>query len=287
MSKRNYKPMNLIPFARHTIRSKDLDPIYYIVNEVGWPMKQKLQFFASYLAYYHAGVAAYMSTMGVDTWWTVMMLAAENRTPSPLNERWPRAKERRHFRGQQAIKAVTSWHEEFKSPQELFLHFLLPEATVADSMLNAQKIRSVGQWMSFKIADITDACFDMNLDQTGDLTPFFYDTPVKGMLDYWRDRMGFPPHANPPGHKFHKVLQEISDYVADQLSAETNPHKSGEPLDPFCLETVFCKWKSHCNGHYPLYNDLMEVGEGLLPWAQINGSAAQLLEALPEVPENE
>jgi len=44
------------------------------------------------------------------------------------------------------------------------------------------------------------------------------------------------------------------------------------------LETVVCKYKSHCNGHYPLGLDTVDIYHGLDGW----GDAAQELKALLE-----
>ena len=41
------------------------------------------------------------------------------------------------------------------------------------------------------------------------------------------------------------------------------------------VETVLCKWKSHLNGHYPLYNDTDEINHGMINWLPGNEVAEQ------------
>jgi hypothetical protein len=45
------------------------------------------------------------------------------------------------------------------------------------------------------------------------------------------------------------------------------------------VETVFCKWKSHCSGHYPPGKDSIEIREGLHNWGD---SAQEMIKHLPK-----
>ena len=48
------------------------------------------------------------------------------------------------------------------------------------------------------------------------------------------------------------------------------------------VETVLCKWKSHMNGHYPLWNDIHDVNTGLEPWAGCCSAARAFLAHMPK-----
>ena len=48
------------------------------------------------------------------------------------------------------------------------------------------------------------------------------------------------------------------------------------------VETVLCKWKSHMNGHYPLWNDIHDVNTGLEPWAGRCSAARAFLAHMPK-----
>lgn len=48
------------------------------------------------------------------------------------------------------------------------------------------------------------------------------------------------------------------------------------------VETVLCKWKSHMNGHYPLWNDIREINGGLEPWAGRCSAARAFLNHMPK-----
>src|SRR5690606_34363348 len=98
----------IVPFAQHLLRTGDLDPIYLALNKVQWPEAQKYRWLVAYCAFYHAGVACYMSEFRGFEFWSCMMQAAANEDghgPAVL-PRWPRGHERRHFRGEQAVKGI-------------------------------------------------------------------------------------------------------------------------------------------------------------------------------------
>jgi hypothetical protein len=46
-----------------------------------------------------------------------MLTAAQNDEPSPLGGRWPRASERRHFRGAKCVKAVEWLRNKYPEPE--------------------------------------------------------------------------------------------------------------------------------------------------------------------------
>ena len=91
-------------FGRRLIETRDLDPAY--VGLVGAKLPRPSWRVGCSLigAFYHVGAASWISEQEAD-YWACMTTAAANlpeHSPRGLGlpaERWPRASERRHFRG--------------------------------------------------------------------------------------------------------------------------------------------------------------------------------------------
>src|SRR6188768_3254002 len=97
-------------FGRQLIETQDLDPLYVALYQGkvdGLLTEDQLKRWVfAYWCFYHAGFASYASERSGPAYWGVMERAAVNITKPPVGERWPRAAERRHFRGQKAIDSV-------------------------------------------------------------------------------------------------------------------------------------------------------------------------------------
>lgn len=265
------------------MQTGDLDPIYVALNRVGFDEAQRNRWLTAYCAYYSAGVACYMSQFEGRIFWEMMMMAAKNldEAPTPFGGRWPRGHERRHFRGGQAEKGIADWAARHgDEPEDMFEFIARSAPNFAGVRDRALTHRSVGTWLSFKMVDLVDACMGGNIDQ-GDSTPFFYDAPRNSMLRQWRELEGWPDTTVPKRGMEPRVLLGMNDWLRGKLAGETSPHKPGQPLDNFCLETIWCKHQSHLNGHYPLYNDIDEINAGLAPWAPYSEAAQRFLAAMP------
>ncbi len=210
------------------------------------------------------------------------MKAAINEAPTPFGSRWPRASERRHFRGLQAATAIKDWHDTYESYPEGMMYRIAEGApSFIDTLKRAQEHRSIGNWMGFKLVDLVDACMGGEIDQT-DVSLFFYDTPKHSLLRLWREKQGYADNVQPKDEQ--QVIIAMTDYLKEKLEGFEIPHKPGKPVDMFCLETCFCKFQSHLNGHYPLYNDIDEISHGLEPWIPYSSNAKLFLEMMPRNP---
>ena len=279
--KRGYPRLGIVDFGRHLLKSGDLDPIYIALNGAGFPEAQRNRWLTAYCAYYHAGVACYMSELPGEKFWQAMMTAATNADgdPTPFGSRWPRGHERRHFRGGQAEKGIAEWRMLYgDEPEAMFAELARCGPSFTGIRDRALGHRSIGTWLSFKVVDLVDACMGVPVDQS-DITPFFYDTPKFSLLREWRERMKAPVLSRPKDER--RTIIEMNNWLATQFIDLEAPHKPGHPVDNFCLETIWCKHQSHLNGHYPLNNDIDEINAGLEPWREHSRAAAQFMRALP------
>lgn len=275
---RGYPRIPIEEFGRHLLRTGDLDPVYLALPKAVEDADQLHRWLVAYWCFYNVGLACWMSEQRGAEFWRQMKLAAINEEPTPFGGRWPRAKERRHFRGLAALKAVDHLGGRYETPSDM-LDFLVSGPMDIRSVIERAKTHYlVGDWLSFKIADMLDAVAGETVVQD-DVSVFLYDTPRQSILYNWRLQQGLPETARPKDE--FQVMTKSMEWLKDKLSGLTIPHKPGEPLDLFSLETVWCKHASHMSGHYPLMNDIHEIGEGLQPWLVHSGTAKGFLHFMP------
>lgn len=276
---RNYPRLGMVEFGRHLLSSGDLDPVYVALNGAGYDDATRNRWLTAYCAYYSCAVACHMSALDGSSFWAEMFLAAENEVSAPYGGRWPRGHERRHFRGGQAVAGVRDWRDRYPTEPHRMFALIAGEGpeSFASVRERALKHRSVGDWLSFKMVDLVDACMGVTVDQS-DITPFLYETPRAGLLEFWRQRQGLPPEARPKDEP--AVLRAVLVHLEHEFQELSPPHKLGQRVDMFSLETIACKFKSHLNGHYPLWNDVDEITRGFEGWPETDISRA-FLTAMP------
>lgn len=276
----NYPKLSIEEFGAHLLTSGDLDPIYIALNGCAFGSATRNRWLTAYCAFYSAGFACWASEWAGDGFWNILMEAATNSTPAPCGGRWPRASERRHFRGSQAEKAIADWRDTYTDCPENMMKYIAEGAPSFHSTLErAQSHRSVGTWMGFKLVDLVDACMGIEIDQS-DTSMFFYDTPKKSLLRLWREKMGYPENTQPKDEKI--VLDAMIEYLHNAFRDYTIPHKPGKPVDMFTLETIACKHLSHLNGHYQPYKDTDEINHGLQGWMSVSKHAKLFYEKMPK-----
>lgn len=275
-----YNKLSFEEFGAHLLKTGDLDPVYIALNGCGFDAATRNRWLTAYCAFYSTGFASWASEREGYTFWDCLREAAVNIAPAPCGGRWPRASERRHFRGQQSIKAIDEWMTTYGNQPEDMMELISNGAPSFTSVLQrAQTHRSVGTWMGFKLVDLVDACMDKEVDQS-DISMFIYDTPKKSMLRLWREKMGYPEGVKPKDEQI--VLEAMIEYAKEAFKDYTIPHKLNRKIDLFTLETIFCKHQSHLNGHYPLYNDIDEISHGLQGWIPSSDNAKLFYEKMPK-----
>jgi Alpha-glutamyl/putrescinyl thymine pyrophosphorylase clade 2 len=280
---RTYPRLRIEPFGRTLLTSGDLDPVYLALNRSGFSYAQTARWLTAYAAFYHCGAACYLSEIEGLAFWDEMDVAAANLTKDPTGQRWPRGRERRHMRGHSAIVAMLEWRQRYGAePEAMFTYIAGAAPDFLAVYERALEHRSVGDWLGFKIVDLVDACLHGAIDQS-DVTPFLYASPVKGLLlAYSRE---YHQHR-PETWRWSAVMWMLETLRAAYTDLRV-PHHPARPIDLFCLETIACKYGAHQSGHYPLYTDLTEIGEGLAPWAIISPAARRFLAVMPPVPATE
>ncbi len=285
MAGRSYERMDIEHFGAHLLRTGDLDPIYVALTNMEdsgcWCDAALKRWLVAYWCFYHAGVACYLSELEGKAFWDAMMTAAHNVELAPNEGRWPRGSERRHFRGQAAMKAVDNLRNSFKKPEHIISVLVGEEGDRSFSSITtrAKKLPLFGPWIAFKIADMVDRVLGLPVAGFDQAAIFMFADPTKAALRLWALKAGLPENARPKDEG--KAIQQVVDYLTEYFSAFQAPPRGDRPVGLQEVETVLCKWKSHMNGHYPLYNDIDEINEGLHSWRTTNSTADLFVRCMP------
>lgn len=285
-----YRVLPIEEFGRELIASGDLDPVYIMLNRSGLDDTMKARWCLAYWCLYHTGVAAYISEcpgcaeeQKAQGFWHLLLKAAENQR-SPIGDRWPRGKERRHWRGENAFRSFGHLYSRYKDdPAAFALAYPAPENpedSISFSEVSEFVISHVGfgPWMAFKVADMLEQCFGIPVNFS-EAEVFMFKEPKEAALLFWRTKTGLPEGARPRDEA--RVIREVVAYLVDVFSDLQAPNGK-RPIGLQEVETVLCKWKSHVRGHYPLYNDLDEISAALRAWSEISSLAKKLLESFPQ-----
>lgn len=277
MASRNYHRHAIEPFGRELITSGDLDPVYNAITGAGWDMETRCRWMVAYWCFYHSGFACYAAQFKGAHFWDALRVAAENTTPNPYNERWPRGSERRHFRADAATRAIEELSKQYAHAADMVSFCAGPEPHTTFAAINkrAKTHRGFGAWMGFKIADMIDRCTPVEVDfELGHL--FMFKDPEKAATMQWT--------LTHPGEELAPRQQRLTEVVTALIAEFSDlkaPPNGDRPVGIPEVETVLCKWKSHMNGHYPLYHDTREIRKQVTDWASMSPLATSFLQALP------
>jgi hypothetical protein len=306
--KPSYEVLPIEQFGHELLDSGDLDPVYIMLQ--GMPEAQLDRFLVAYWCTYHVGVASYLADTdsmyqkryvggvgSTDYWQLLGSVAAQGPFPSPVGDRWPRGKERRHWRGTNAIQSFEHLWNRYATP-EAFCDAIrsLAQDKVKDWSTKQVRLEQThtlpfkhvdklirshvgfGPWISFKIGDMAEQVMGVpvSFDQA---EVFMYDTPREAACLLLKRRLGIADDAavHFKDHAIAKVVAHLIEHFKDYKAPNG---KRGVGLQE--AETILCKWKSHCSGHYPLYNDIGELVEQLHDWTHVSKTATQLWPKIPQ-----
>lgn len=263
--------LSLLEFGKQLIDSKDLDPVYILLQESGMEREKLWKWLLAYWGFYHVGTASYLSEGNTeDRFWRRYMEGAK----SVGNATHPRAPERRHFRGKNAVDSVNwmwstgieqmigGFEEKGKAGETL---------TVSQVMAHVQQWVGFGPWIAFKVADMLERLGIVKVD-FGLTDGFIYDSPAKGADLAWGEYGEYPP-TKPEGG----VITWAMDYIllSDEVAYSLAPPRYERPINVQEAETILCKWHSHMKGGYHIGEDIESCKKALLRFSRCG--TAQLL----------
>jgi hypothetical protein len=275
-------------FGRRLIVTQDLDPVYSALSAAKLDFDTLARLCVAYWCFYHLGAAAKLAEIKEPKrYWAAMNAAAYNASNSYGSKPWPRGAERRHFRGAQATRAMLELSERYRTPQDAFYGLT---GTISDklsyalygsfpatygSVARAVKLhRGFGDWIAFKIADMSERVCGIPVD-FNDCHLGIYKEPRQGAaVAFWgvaemkRDPLAIKPWDKPITDD--QLRTTVTKYV--NLFAQqglTAPPQNKRLINVQEVETVFCKYKSHLKGRYPVGKDTLEVFESLYGWGDL------------------
>lgn len=285
MATRNYPRLSIEEFGVKLLDLGDLDPVYVSLCRVEWPEEQRSKFLVAYWCLYHVGLSCWLSDQSDEGFWRQLKEAAVNDRPSPVGGRWPRAAERRHWRGANALKSVEDLTQRYDRAQDMVDWITRPAkgrddisfTVIADRV---QQHVAFGPWIAFKVADMLERCCEVPV--LFGLDDAMYDSPRQAALRLFRERIGAPPEAKLKDED--AAVAGVVAHLIGHFKDHDAPPGGGRKVGYQEVETILCKWQSHMNGHYPVGNDLVEIAEGLEAWAKVSPSAKEFLHHLPDAP---
>lgn len=239
--------MGVLEFGRGLLCTLDLDPVYVVLAHAGLEEARLRRLLLAYWCFYHLGVASEISTHQGKEFWEQMRFG---------DLRWPRGRERRHWRGKQSKRSLDWLEENFPQPEDASLALELP--TFTDVTLELKRWVGFGPWIAFKSADMLErlglASISFDIDNLQ-----FYSHPVEGahMVVERYYMTGFSKE---------EALPAVVRWLLKSFNEWQAPPRFERQFGIQEAETVLCKWASHMKGHYPLGNDVAEVTHALHGW---------------------
>lgn len=287
--------LSITEFGDALLRTGDLDPVYVAVASAGLDRATLARLCIAYWCFYHLGVAAKLAEIeNPKKFWRTMTDAAANAGYLPTGAKpWPRGAERRHFRGPQATMAVdelVSRYGRNKYMEDTLAQFVGAggEEPMSFKTVSAavKTHRGFGDWIAFKIADMSERVLGYPVDFS-DCTLGIYKDPRQGAAvgylamaraDYLsKDGTPLKPWDYPINDDELRATVEHYVKLWRKKQAKALPDRK-RLVNVQEIETIFCKYKSHLKGHYPVGKDTTEIRHGLDGWGDL---AAQLQKGLP------
>ncbi len=245
-------PAGCEAFGRALLDRGDLDPVYTLIRAARLPPSVYAQTVLGYLMFYHLGVAARLGEAPRDGFYDLA---------TSLLDYAPRGTERRHFRGKLARDSLRSLAR--AGCADFVVARMCPAgADFGTVYREVQTFTGFGPWIAFKAADLFDRTGWARLPVPIDTLTLYRD-PLKGIALYLhRDAERWKELSV---SDVYRAVEDLLERLSDRLA----PPDYRRPLGVAEAETVFCKYKSHLNGHYPPGKDVEEVVHGLAGWGDL------------------
>lgn len=242
-------PMKLkwVDFGGQLICTDDLDPVYVMLSQSNLPTSVLSKWLVAYWCFYHSGVASRIAES--KDFYNEMYTACE--------EKWPRAAERRHFRGDNALRGIASL-KLHGTPERLVEKLCAPPYTFESLATRIGEWEQFGPWITFKIADMLERILEIPIKFNHEETTCVYKEPVAGArliatIEGWET-------TNMP-YVFSRIQKALPSYMAPPLYDRL--------INLQEIETICCKFKAHLNGRYPVGKDSRELKHSLVGWGDL------------------
>jgi len=236
--------LSLLDFGKRLLDTNDLDPVYVLIHESNLNENQIRKWLLAYFCFYHVGTSSWI--IDQNSYWGAMLKAAGSKD-------YPRCRERRHFRGLNALKSVT--YLKNQGLESLFKPLINPNpVSVGDIMSYVQTWVGFGPWIAFKVADFIER-LGLAQVQFYEGSIFMFDSPRKGATLAWKIINKDQAPVNQDSWAVNYLTEGLKSYLA--------PPSYDRPIGLQEAETVLCKWHSYMGGHYKLNEDVEAIPHAL------------------------
>jgi len=234
-----------VAWGRELIRTHDHDPLYTglwgYAQAGGQNQTDRLgrvrRFMVAYWCCYSVGASWRISEHHGDNFWDWLEVAARNEeSPRDLkqveSDRWPRAHERRHWRGQKCVDSVAWLRERFPVPEDAVrsLEDLPGDINLQAVELEVTRWPQFGPWIAFKAADMMERVLGIPVEFPTSITSMYKDPRVGA-------EMAGPLLGG-------LVPQRVTDLLLFEYRDMDAPPGGGRKVGVQEVETVLCKWKA-------------------------------------------
>ena len=261
--------LGVAEFGRILVESGDIDPLYFALVGTRMPRAQLARWLVCYWCYYNAGLSCWASEQEE---WTVLDKIARGGTD------YPRGSERRHFRGAFAVESVRRLREQFTDAEEM-LEWLVADGYRATAVMARIKgLYGFGEWIKWKVPDMLERLGLYPIEFVEGDVRYMFDSSLKGAY-LVHEKHATRGNGQSPTSK----LLWAHRYVLQTVEGLKAPPQRDRALNVQETETIFCKWKSHLGGHYPLYKDTHEIYHGLARYEGACVTARRMRKAMRDV----
>lgn len=253
----SYPKLGIYKFGRQLIETGDLDPVYILLYKAELPSARLYRLLLAYWLYYHLGVACHLSKRSGKAFYREALRLAKP------GSKTPRGTERRHFRGEAALKCIKWFEKKYPKPEDAVAHLIRQgkNTTLSLSLQLTNRWPLFGPWIGFKVADMLSVLELSNIQ-----------FPIENLIMYSEPVKGAEMYAKRMSKKKGWGLMPVESVVY-RLQAHFQMFKAPPAYNRRVgvqeVETILCKWKSHRNGHYPVGKDTKEIKEGLKGWGKL------------------
>ncbi len=238
-------------FARLSIQTLDLDPVYVSLSRSGWDEATLMRWCVAFCTFYHMGTASQVCHLQGDPFWLELWARYDTA---------PRAAERRHFRGEAGRKAITMWRNTYETPENMAIACMRPSFK---EVYNSG-VPQMGLYFSWKWSDFREAVFGYDMDWTG-AEKNLVALPQQGLTHLFPDEK--------PSESIWKVVEAIAHLDA--------PPRFERKCGLAESETVSCMVKGYYLNKTPIGHDIYDKRLALTGFGE---RADHLLSVMPPEP---
>jgi len=213
-------------FTANLFPSYDADPGYYAIQLAEITEAQKRRLAVAWTSFYQLGHAAKASEYEGAQFYHYL------HSVYPTAQR---GSERRHFRGEQGLRALTEWQAKFNHPEKMAWYICENSHSYSDVRKKTDTIRSYGDYFAWKWCDLAEVLYGTTIDFTGaeDRSP---KVPQQGA------KLIAPDFT----------VAQTYDMIAKRARAKgvRSPANLGREFGIGEAETVCCVYKQYRSGSY-------------------------------------